>query len=211
MASFMIHAAIANELNKDLKRNTTKLLLGTIAPDISKLIGETKLYTHFQTSEKSTPSFDKFINIYGKYLYDDFVLGYYIHLYVDYLWFKYFLPEIYDENKELLTKLDGSIVPCHGQMLNNYIYNDYTNLNKKIIESYKINLNFLYDPIPKIDNIIMEAHINKLNVLIDKSKEILENTKVNKELTFNMENIDNFISLSVRLISSNLMELGILY
>ncbi len=211
MASFMIHAAIASEINKQLRRDNDKLLLGTIAPDISKVVGEDKTYTHFLGTHKDVPSLDKFLNLYSKYFYDDFVLGYYIHLYVDYLWFKYFIPEIYDESKNLITKLDGTVVPCHGFMATQYIYNDYTNINKRIIDEYKINMDFLYGNIPHIDRIIVEAHVDKLDVLVSKSREILSKVNSVKDMTFNMENIDNFISLSVRIISSNLMELGILY
>ena len=212
MASFMVHIAVASEINKQLRRDRSKLLIGTIAPDISKILGDDKKYTHFLSpSNLNVPSLDKFLNLYGKHLNDDFVLGYYIHLYVDYLWFKYFIPEIYDESKELLTKIDGSTITCHGQMLSMYIYNDYTNLNEKIIKDYKIDMEFLYDEIPRFRNIIMEAHMDKLDKLIMKSRYILENSKISKDMVFNMENIDNFISLSVRLIISNLMELGVLY
>lgn len=42
MASAVIHMAIASEINKTLKRDNNKILIGTIAPDISKFIGRTK-------------------------------------------------------------------------------------------------------------------------------------------------------------------------
>ena len=38
MASSIIHICVANEINKSLKRNSRELLIGTIAPDISKLL-----------------------------------------------------------------------------------------------------------------------------------------------------------------------------
>ena len=47
MASTMIHIVVANEINKKLKRDSSKLLIGTIAPDISKNIGENKVKSHF--------------------------------------------------------------------------------------------------------------------------------------------------------------------
>ena len=213
MASVIIHAAICNELNKKLKRDTSKILIGTIAPDIAKLIGEDKKYTHFLDRESlhpDVPVIDKFLEKYKDNLNDDFVLGYYIHLYTDYLWFKYFLPEIYDKEKHLITKLDGETVDVHGEEGVNYIYNDYTNLNKELIKDYNVDLKFLYDDIPKMDNIIKEAHMDRLNVIVDKTREIYENTKVHKDYVFNMENIKNFISLSIELITANLIELGIL-
>ena len=50
MASSIIHMAIASEINKTLKRDNIKILIGTIAPDISKFIGRTKLESHFLES-----------------------------------------------------------------------------------------------------------------------------------------------------------------
>ena len=40
MASLVIHMAIASEINKKINRNYSKLIIGTIAPDISKLIND---------------------------------------------------------------------------------------------------------------------------------------------------------------------------
>ncbi len=42
MASSIIHMAVANELNKKLNRDNKSILIGSIAPDIAKLIGEDK-------------------------------------------------------------------------------------------------------------------------------------------------------------------------
>ena len=47
MASAVIHLCIAKEVNKYLNMNLNELLLGSIAPDISKLIGESKEKSHF--------------------------------------------------------------------------------------------------------------------------------------------------------------------
>ena len=65
MASSMIHIAVANEINKVLKRDSSQLLIGTIAPDISKLIGETKEKSHFLTqNETDIPDIYKFLSLY---------------------------------------------------------------------------------------------------------------------------------------------------
>ena len=42
MASAVIHLCVAKEINKYLKMDEDYILLGSIAPDISKQIGETK-------------------------------------------------------------------------------------------------------------------------------------------------------------------------
>ena len=211
MASSLIHVAVCNELNKKLKRDTKKILIGTVAPDISKLIGETKKHTHFLISDdENIPDLDKFLSKYKDNLDDDFVLGYYIHLFTDYLWFKYFMSEIYDKDKRLVTKLDGTEVECYGKMLVLYIYNDYTNLNYSLTKEYNLDVSFLYEEIPIFDDIIKEAHMDKLNIVIDKFREIYENSKIHKDMIFNMDNVNKFIDLSVELITADLEELGLL-
>lgn len=210
MASSMIHIAVAHELNKKLNRDSQKLLIGTIAPDISKLVGENKIKSHFLNKEdKNIPDLYKFLNLYKNNLNDDFVLGYYIHLYTDYLWFKYFIPEIYNNN--LIYKLDGTIVDCKGRMAIMYMYNDYTNLNVKLIDEYNLDLKIFYNELPKFNNIIKEIPMDKLYLIVNKAGEIIKNSKITKEMTFNMENINKFINLSVKLIKSNLQDLGVIY
>ena len=208
MASAMIHIAVASEVNKKYKRDYSKLLIGTIAPDISKLINKDKLESHFQDNiEDNIPNLNKFLDKYKNNLNDDFVLGYYIHLCVDYLWFKYFIPEIYD--KKLIKKLDGSVVEASEKNYVKYIYNDYTNLNIKLIDEYDLNLKIFYNDIPKLNNIIKEIPMDKINLIVDKVSLIIENTKVKKDYIFNVENINNFISFSKDIILSNLKELNV--
>ena len=138
---------------------------------------------------------------------DDFVLGYYIHLFTDYLWFKYFIPEICENN--LIKKLDGTIINCKGNMAIMYIYNDYTNININIIDEYDLDLKIFYNDIPLIDNIIEEIPMDKLSLIINKVGEIIKNSTEKKEMVFNMENINSFISLSVKLILSDLKSIGV--
>lgn len=210
LASSVIHLAVANEVNKTLKKDNTKLLIGAIAPDIWKPLGNEKEKSHFLTiPENNIPDINKFLNIYKNFLDDDFVLGYYIHLYTDYLWFKYFIPEIFDDEKEIITKLDGTTIKCNGNMLSLYIYNDYTNLNLKLIENYQLDLSMFYQKTPTFKNIIQEIPMDKIEVIINTVKEIIEQTKVHKDLIFNMDNIYQFIKEATKLINSNLKELGI--
>ena len=99
MASAIIHIAVAKEINKDLHMNEKELFLGTIAPDISKQIGESKVKSHFLPNENTDlPNLEKFLNKYKDYLNIPFIMGYYIHLFTDYLWFKYFIREITNNN-----------------------------------------------------------------------------------------------------------------
>lgn len=207
MASAIIHMAVANEVNKKLKRNNDKILIGSISPDISKQIGETKLKSHFlDTEETDIPNIEKFLNKYKKHLNDDFVMGYFIHLYTDYLWIKYFVPEIYDYN-DVITKLDGTKVKCDDRMLCLYMYNDYTNLNIRLLDEYDMNLRIFYNELPQLENIIEEIPMENLNIIIDAISVIIKNSKECKSFMFNIEHVKPFIETSTKLILSKLEEI----
>lgn len=208
MASSLIHMTIAQKINEKLKKDKYQILIESIAPDIAKLIGRTKKESHFLEDDGTDiPNIDKFLKKYKKYLFDDFVLGYYIHLYTDYLWFKYFLSEIVEDN--LIKKLDGTVVKVTSKTLSKYIYNDYTNMNEQLIDKYNIELDIFYNEIPDISNIIKEIPMNKLNVIVDKAGIIIANSKIKKDYVFNLENIDKFIETSTDLILANIKELNV--
>ena len=209
MASTVIHMAIASEVNKTLKRNESEFLIGSIAPDISKLLGKNKVESHFLENETNdVPDIDRFIIKYKEYLDDDFVLGYFVHLYTDYLWFKYFVPEFYEN--DYITKLDGTKVKCTGKMFNQYIYNDYTNLNIQLINKYNMDLSIFYNDPPKFRNIIKEIPMDRIKLIIDKASIIIKNSKVSKDLIINIENIENFIELCIELTFAKLKELNVI-
>ena len=196
--------AIANEVNKVLKKDKAKLLIGAIAPDISKLIGEDKTKSHFLVDDTNIPNIEQFLKKYKDKLHDDFVMGYYIHLYTDYLWFKYFINEII--NKDIITKKDGSKVKLNGKMKDIYIYNDYTNLNIQLIEKYGLDLKIFYNFIPDIENIIDEIPMANLNLLMDKAGLIIANSKKSKDMVFDISDVCKFIETSVKLILSKVLE-----
>ena len=208
MASSMIHIAVANELNKTLNRDNKKLLIGSIAPDIAKLIGRTKKSSHFQDTDTDLPHLDRFLNEYKKDLSDDFVLGYYIHLYTDYLWFKYFVPDFYDNG--VIYKLDGTIKAIPEDIKTEYFYNDYTNLNIKLIDEYNLDLSIFYEDIPTLNNIIKEIPMDRIDVIINQASIIIENTKESKSYVFDMNLVNKFIKTSVDYILSNLKDIGVI-
>ena len=206
VASAVIHLAVANEINKKLNRDKNQLLIGAIAPDISKFIGEDKTKSHFlKELDSNIPDIESFLNKYKNSLTDDFVMGYFIHLYTDYLWFKYFVTEFYD--KPMITKLDGTVVKCSGNMLSLYVYNDYTNLNIKLIDRYNVDLKIFYNQLPKLSNIIEEIPMDKMGLLLSQMGIIIENSKEKKDYIFNIENVEKFIATSVELILGKITEL----
>ena len=203
MASMVINLWVAKKINEKLKVAENDLFLGAIAPDISKCLGESKIVSHFQKTNDNIPILSDFLSKYK--LNNNFLLGYYIHLYTDYIWFKYFLTNIASNNN--IKLLDGTIIDYDEEKFVELIYNDYTNLNIQIIDEYNLDLKLFYNKLPEIDNIIQEISIDKLDVLLDKLGLIIENSKEKKQLIFNIENIKKFIGLAVELTLSNLNDI----
>ena len=206
MASSVIHMAVANEVNKVLKRDNSKLLIGSIAPDISKQIGQDRTISHF-IFEDGLIDLDKFLDKYKNNLDDDFVLGYYIHLLTDYFWFKYFMPEI--TNYSIIKTLDGKELSLSKEEICKYIYNDYTNINIRVINEYNMDLKIFFNELPEIKKIIEEIPMDKLQVIVDKAGNIIMNSTNGKNYTFDIKNIKQFISFTKDLIINKCRELGI--
>lgn len=204
MASAVIHIAVAKEINKDLKMNEKELFLGTIAPDISKQLGESKVKSHFLSDDQSTlPILDKFLDKYKNNLNNPFIMGYYIHLFTDYLWFKYFIPEITNSN-DYIKVLSGNKIKCTKEEIEKLIYNDYTNLNISLIEEYDLDLSLFYEDI-EIPNIKFdEIPLDKLQVIVDQMGIIIENSKKEHTYSFNIDNVKQFIELCKKIISNDI-------
>ena len=203
MASSVIHICIANEINKTINRDSKKLLIGTIAPDISKLLGETKFYSHFLDNvNNNIPNINKFLDKYGNYLDDDFILGYYIHLYTDYLWFKYFIPNVIKGN--YIKELDGTLVKYTEETFKYYIYNDYSNLNIQLIDKYNFPMKIFYEEIPYIPNILSEIPMNRLDLIVNKTGILIEEAKKGKKYLFKIDDIVTFIDNSKEIILKEL-------
>ena len=204
MASAVIHIAVAKEINKDLKMNEKELFLGTIAPDISKQLGESKVKSHFLLNDKTDlPIFDKFLDKYKNNLNNPFIMGYYIHLFTDYLWFKYFIPEI-TNSSDYIKVLSGNNIKCTKEEIEKLIYNDYTNLNISLIEEYNLDLSLFYEDI-EIPNIKFdEIPLDKLQVIVDQMGIIIENSKKEYTYSFNIDNVKQFIELCKKIISNDI-------
>ncbi len=204
MASSIIHMCVAKEINKALKiKDLNMLLLGSIAPDISKHIGENKIKSHFLTDGVSI-DVEAFLNKYNNQLHNPFIMGYYIHLYTDLLWNKYFITEIVEN--ETIHLLNGKNINKDPALYTELIYNDYTNLNIQLIDEYGLDLSLFYNDavVPNIE--MSEIPISKLPILIDYTGIIIQNTKENKAYTFDLEQIKTFIKTSSHLIIAAIKE-----
>ena len=204
MASSVIHMCVAKKINEKLKYNENMLLLGSIAPDTSKHVGETKTRSHFFDDHENI-MIDKFLNKYGDKLNDPFIMGYFIHLYTDLLWDKYFICDIVEKGS--IKLLNGEKVDNSPELYKDLIYNDYTNLNIQLLDEYNLDLSLFYEDtiIPKVE--FDEIPLDRLHLLIKHTDLIIQNTKVGKAYTFELDNIIPFIELCTKLIYSEIERL----
>lgn len=193
MASAIIHLAVAKKLEKCLNiKNTKDYYLGSIAPDISKQIGENKQQSHFLINARDDiPNIELFISKYPHFKENSFDLGYFIHLYTDKIWFSKFMSKIVAGN--YLKLLDGTIINSTPEEIRELIYQDYTNLNVQLLDEYKMDLSLFYEEFIPPKTTIDEIPTNKLNILIDKMGIIIENSKEEKAYTFDTFLVLQFI------------------
>ena len=128
---------------------------------------------------------------YKNNLNNPFIMGYYIHLFTDKLWFDKFLNNLVQSNSVKL--MDGIILKTTPEELEELIYSDYTNLNINVIEEYNMDLTLFYEEFQKPNTTIDEIPTNKLNILIDKMGIIIENSKQEKNYIFDIYLIKQFI------------------
>ncbi len=194
MASAVIHLAVAKELLPYLEvANVNEYYLGSIAPDIAKLVGETKQKSHFLYNEREdVPNIKMFTNKYKNFKKNSFDLGYYIHLFTDKKWFDKFLRKLVQNSSVKL--LDGTIIECSKEQFVNLIYSDYTNLNIELIDEYNIDLSLFYEEFQIPNTKIEEIPKDKLYILINEMGIIIENFRQEKEYILDIFLIENFIS-----------------
>lgn len=106
--------------------------------------------------------------------------------------------------------MDGTKEVVEKSKKRDYFYNDYTNLNIKLIDEYNLDLSIFYEEIPKFKNIIKEIPMDKIKVIVDQAGIIIENSKENKPYLFDMKIINKFINTSIEYVLSNLKDIGVI-
>ena len=156
--------------------------LGSIAPDCAKIVGINRNVTHYiKDNEKGDyPRINRFLNKYSNVLDKNhpFELGVYVHLLTDNIWFKEFIHNYTSK----VTDLDGNVHKINNEEFCKILYNDYSNLNKKIIDDYNMDLSLFYEEfdypesnIAEIKEIYFDEIIKKMSnyVLVSKKHSYL--------------------------------------
>ena len=206
MASAIIHLCVAKEINKYLKMDENYLLLGSIAPDISKQIGETKEISHFldHSNEDDIPNIDRFLAKYRSELNNPFEMGYLIHLLTDKYWFRDYVYKFIERYTQDKIKKNVTYTA-----LKDLIYNDYTNLNITLIDNHNLNLDLFYNEIELPKSKIIEIPVDKLDILIEKMGIIIEDSREEKTFVFDSNDIEEFIKNTVKYIIRDIQMLDI--
>ena len=205
MASAVIHLCVAKKVNSYVQKNERELSLGAIAPDIAKLVGESKNRSHFldeDDSEDTPPNFERFISKYSKELDKPFELGYLIHLMTDYYWFKDYVYKYIEDYTN-----DKSVTYT---AIKNIIYNDYTSLNQDLIDDYMLDLYYFQNQIEYPKSVIDEIPMDKLDVLVEKMGLVIKNMGDNKSIMIDEKTIIQFIESCSNKIISDLIKLDII-
>lgn len=208
MASAIIHLCVAKKVNEHLKMNEKELFLGSIAPDISKQIGESKDKSHFlNTKDSDVPNIFSFLEKYKDSLNKPFNMGYFIHLYTDKVWFAEFLKSKLYEN--CLKLIDGTVINVSYKEKLRLIYNDYTSLNVYLLDQYNLDLSLFYESLVIPDSNIDEIPLDKLQVLLDQMGLIVMNSTKEKSYVFDEVAINEFIDYCANKIIKKINEYDI--
>lgn len=206
MASAVIHLCVAKEVNKYLKMDENMILLGSIAPDISKQIGQTKEISHFldHTNEDDIPNIDRFLSKYKSELNKPFEVGYFIHLLTDKYWFRDYIYNYIERFTKNATKKKITYTA-----IRDVIYNDYTNINIDLIDKYNLPLDIFQNEIEYPNSKIKEIPIDKLPIITEKMGLIIANSTEEKTFMFDTKDIEVFITNTVKYIIKDLQMLDI--
>ena len=205
MASAVIHLCVAKKVNSYLQLNEREFSLGAIAPDIAKLVGESKNRSHFlkeEDSEDTPPRYELFIDKYKKDIKKPFEMGYLIHLMTDYYWFKDY---VYQYIQDFTN--DKSVTYT---AIKKVIYNDYTSLNQDLIDDYMLDLYYFQNQIEYPKSPIEEIPMDKLDILVEKMGLIIKNMENTKPLMIDEKKIIYFIETCSNKIISDLMKLDLI-
>lgn len=212
---------IAKKINQKLKLPNDDLLLGSIVPDalkVSTLSAEEdgsnpqlikyKQISHFladSLTNPNIPDLEKFLSEYKDKLTNPFIMGYYIHLYTDKLWFEDFIPRYMSPDQVKL--LTGEIIDVTPQARIKLIYNDYDYFNKYLIRKYQLDLKFMnknYCTYQTDLPFLNGDTINKFNQKIQKF--ILADVDFNNQI-FSEKDLTEFIEESSETILNNILQL----
>lgn len=193
MASALIHLAVAKKINEYLHLPEQDYYVGSIAPDLSKYLGLTKIKSHFIDSleYRNTPNILRYLEQYKKEMKKPFEMGYFVHLYTDKIWYDTFFDKI--AFNDYVETLDGELKSVNGKELQDMSYSDYSAINMYLMDKYNLDLSIFYNDIKVPESSIKELNISNIKLLLDEMGLILLRDRKRVRYLFNEEMVDKFI------------------
>lgn len=199
MPTWKTHIKIARELLKDLDLNDTNqelFLIGNILPDInnSYVLKDIKIQINHQKTHyvyDEIPSYQRFYKEYKDKMNNYLVLGYYVHLYVDYFWNDYFYKNhnLNIEKEKLKKMKQNDFLVYANKFIDEQIsIKDYDNIliNSKLISNINIYKEDLINVLNYFNN--LKPTDLKYTIMNEKELDILyNNTLVNLQKYINSD------------------------
>lgn len=167
-------------INKHIKNKDT-FITGCVAPDIAIPSKITKGIGHFRQNSKlffSSPNLNLFLDKYKDRLDEDFVLGYFCHLYADVVFSKYYMPKIatpldkkynnFNSTKAnyVFLQKNKNIMDARFYSKMNPIYQDYTISDTYLIKEFNLPLDYNFSvEDPKMEEIDPAKLTNIKNII----------------------------------------------
>lgn len=193
MPSTMIHLAAAKMLEeKHNIINKNDYYIGSIVTDIGKLINIDREITHYEIN-KDKPSYIQFKEKYPNYLKNDFLFGYYVHLYTDSFWDETVIKKLISNNKVKL--LNGNYIEADTDQRRQLVYGDYYNLGLKVIDEYSLDLDIFSNKINDVDiDNFNDFDLSRLQEFINQYSLYITTANNLAEKVFDIDIINNFIN-----------------
>lgn len=189
MGSTVMHLCIGKKVAQKLNNSDRKeFLIGNLAPDLSKIINQSRYVSHFLKKvqidgvEREVPDIDRFICEYKERLNEPFIQGYLCHLISDYIWFSNYIPNhvvaITEDKTQILLRDIDDYIPYNN--FKEMMYRDYDRTNQYLFEMYKVNLK-KFDNMDIEDPKMKEFEFKEIHRLIEQISYYLDYTLFNQK------------------------------
>lgn len=177
MPSHKIHISIANEINKKLKLDADKVLIGSVLPDLSN----SKHYiSHFNTDKNDHVFYNKELFLSKYDIHNPVLTGYLIHLLTDEFYNRYVRDNyfIIEDNKLCGVKLLSGNYYCSSYDAMDIKQEDFHVYDEYLINTKEFPIINYISNIPKID---------ECNYSIDYIKEYIDNYNLEISKEYNSD------------------------
>ena len=213
MGSTVMHLCIGKKVAKKLNNSDRKeFLIGNLAPDLSKLINQSRYESHFlkkikiNDSEREVPDLDKFIQKYKDRLNEPFIQGYLCHLISDDIWFREYIPNhvisITEDKQQILLRDYDDYIPYDD--FKKMMYSDYGKTNQYLFDLYKLNLK-RFDNMDIDDPKMKEFPFEEVHKLIEQISYFLEyeqGNDVKEEVDYDDNRMDDYDEEGLEMLSN---------